>query len=35
LFGAYRQQVATYEPSVCPLCAKGIPLEEPGRSGKK
>jgi len=35
LFGAFRQQVATYEPSACPLCAKGIPLEEPGRSGKK
>jgi orotate phosphoribosyltransferase len=35
LFGAFRQQVATYEPSDCPLCAKGIPLEEPGRSGKK
>lgn len=35
LFGAYRQQVATYEPSACPLCAKAIPLEEPGRSGKK
>jgi orotate phosphoribosyltransferase len=35
LFGAYRQQVATYEPSACPLCVKGIPLEEPGRSGKK
>jgi orotate phosphoribosyltransferase len=35
LFGAFRQQVATYEPSTCPLCAKGIPLEEPGRSGKK
>jgi orotate phosphoribosyltransferase len=35
LFGAFRQQVATYEPSVCPLCAKGISLEEPGRSGKK
>jgi orotate phosphoribosyltransferase len=34
LFGAYQQQVATYEPSGCPLCAKGIPLEEPGRSGK-
>jgi orotate phosphoribosyltransferase len=35
LFGAFRQQVATYDPSACPLCAKGIPLEEPGRSGKK
>lgn len=35
LFGAFRQQVATYEPSACPLCARGIPLEEPGRSGKK
>jgi orotate phosphoribosyltransferase len=35
LFGAYRQQVATYELSVCPMCAGGVPLEEPGRSGKK
>lgn len=35
LFGAYRQQAATYEPGACPLCAKGIALEEPGRSGKK
>jgi len=34
LFGAFRQQVATFEPSACPLCAKGLPLEEPGRSGK-
>ncbi len=34
LFGAFRQQVATFEPSTCPLCAKGVPLEEPGRSGK-
>jgi orotate phosphoribosyltransferase len=34
LFGAFRQQVATYEPSACPLCAQGVPLEEPGRSGK-
>jgi len=35
LFGAYRQQVATYEPSTCPLCARGVPLEKLGRSGKK
>ena len=35
MFGAFRQQVATYEPSACPLCAKGTPLEEPGRSGKR
>jgi orotate phosphoribosyltransferase len=35
LFGAYRQQVAAFEPSACPLCKAGIPLEEPGRSGKK
>jgi orotate phosphoribosyltransferase len=34
LFGAFRQEVPTYEPSACPLCAKGIPLEEPCRSGK-
>ncbi|MBN2464829.1 orotate phosphoribosyltransferase [candidate division WOR-3 bacterium] len=35
LFGAFSQQVATFEPATCPLCAKGVPLEEPGRSGKK
>jgi len=34
-FGAYRQQVAAFEAAACPLCAKGVPLEEPGRSGKK
>ena len=34
-FGAFRQQVAAFEASVCPLCAKGVALEEPGRSGKK
>jgi orotate phosphoribosyltransferase len=34
-FGAYRQQVAAFEPSGCPLCKAGIPLEEPGRSGKQ
>jgi orotate phosphoribosyltransferase len=34
LFGAFRTQAATFEPSTCPLCAKGVPLEEPGRSGK-
>jgi orotate phosphoribosyltransferase len=35
LFGAYRQQVQTFEPTACPFCANDIPLEEPGRSGKK
>jgi orotate phosphoribosyltransferase len=34
LFGAYRQQVASFAPTECPLCANDIPLEEPGRSGK-
>jgi len=34
LFGAFRQQVAAFEASACPLCAKGVALEEPGRSGK-
>lgn len=34
-YAAFRQQVATFEASACPLCAKGVPLEEPGRSGKK
>ncbi len=34
LLGAFRQQVATFEPTACPLCANDIPLEEPGRSGK-
>jgi len=35
LFGAYRQEVATFEPTACPFCANSIPLEEPSRSGKK
>ena len=35
LFGAFRQQVATFEPADCPLCRSGVPLEEPGRSGKR
>jgi orotate phosphoribosyltransferase len=35
LFGAHRQQVETFEPTACPFCANSIPLEEPGRSGKK
>lgn len=34
-FGAFRQQVATFEPAECPLCRSGVPLEEPGRSGKR
>jgi orotate phosphoribosyltransferase len=34
-FGAYRQHVAAFEPSDCPLCRAGVALEEPGRSGKK
>jgi orotate phosphoribosyltransferase len=34
LYGAYRQEVATFEPTACPFCANDIPLEEPGRSGK-
>ncbi len=35
LFGAYRQQVTTHEAADCPLCRAGVPLEEPGRSGKR
>jgi orotate phosphoribosyltransferase len=35
LFGAYRQPVAVWEPSSCPLCQSGVALEEPGRSGKR
>lgn len=31
---AYRHQVTSYEPTTCPLCQKGTPLEEPGRSGR-
>ena len=28
-------KVEAYEPDVCPLCAKGIPLTKPGASDKK
>ncbi len=35
LFSAYRQQVTTYAAEDCPLCRAGLPLEEPGRSGKR
>ncbi len=31
---AYRHQVASYEPSSCPLCQSGVPLEEPGRGSR-
>jgi orotate phosphoribosyltransferase len=34
-FSAYRQEVATFEPADCPLCKTDVPLEEPGRSGKR
>jgi orotate phosphoribosyltransferase len=34
-FAAYRQEVVTYEANACPLCKAGVPLEEPGRGGKK
>ncbi len=34
-FAAYRQEVATFEPTQCPLCRAGVPLEAPGRSSKK
>jgi orotate phosphoribosyltransferase len=34
-FGAFRQAVATWEAAECPLCRSGVPLEEPGRSGKR
>lgn len=32
LFSCLRQTTATYSPSDCPLCAAGIPLDEPGGS---
>jgi orotate phosphoribosyltransferase len=35
LFGAFKQQVAAFEAGDCRLCRQGVPLEEPGRSGKK
>jgi orotate phosphoribosyltransferase len=35
LYSAFRQEVAAFEPAQCPLCRAGVPLEEPGRSGKK
>jgi orotate phosphoribosyltransferase len=34
-FGAFRQQVAAWEPSACPLCQSRVPLEEPGRGGRR
>lgn len=34
VFGVYRQEVATYDPADCPLCADGQPLTTPGRSSK-
>jgi len=34
-FAAYRQEVTTHDASACPLCSAGVPLEEPGRGGKK
>jgi orotate phosphoribosyltransferase len=30
LFSCHKVQVPTYQPSSCPLCAKGIPLIKPG-----
>ena len=35
LFGAFRQQVKTYGAAECPLCRSGVPLEEPGRGGRR
>lgn len=35
LHAAYRQEVVTYDASECPQCLAGVPLEEPGRGGKK
>lgn len=29
-----RLPIATWEPDTCPLCRQGIPLTEPGRTGK-
>jgi len=34
-FSAYREPIRNYQPADCPLCKAGIPLEAPGRSGKK
>ncbi|MBS4015950.1 MAG: orotate phosphoribosyltransferase [Candidatus Latescibacteria bacterium] len=31
----YRVAVENYEPDQCPLCRQNIPLEKPGRGGKK
>ncbi|MEO0080433.1 MAG: orotate phosphoribosyltransferase [candidate division WOR-3 bacterium] len=34
-FAVYRQEIRNFPPDNCPLCQAGIPLQEPGRSGKK
>jgi orotate phosphoribosyltransferase len=33
LFACYKISIPTYQPDVCPLCAAGLPLEEPGAKG--
>jgi orotate phosphoribosyltransferase len=34
-YACHRTEVITYQPSQCPLCAKGIPLVKPGSSKAK
>ncbi|MGQ9708115.1 MAG: orotate phosphoribosyltransferase [bacterium] len=34
-YSAYQEPIRNYEPTSCPLCRAGIPLEAPGRSGKE
>ncbi|MEO0005779.1 MAG: orotate phosphoribosyltransferase [candidate division WOR-3 bacterium] len=34
-YSVYKEPVRNYESDKCPLCKKGVPLEVPGRSGKK
>ncbi|MEO0074505.1 MAG: orotate phosphoribosyltransferase [candidate division WOR-3 bacterium] len=35
LFSCYKVSIQNYEPLDCPLCKNNIPLQSPGRSGKK
>lgn len=35
IFGVYQEPVMNYQPDSCPLCRAGVPLEAPGRSGKR
>jgi orotate phosphoribosyltransferase len=34
LFSCYKVSIPTYHPEECPLCAAGIPLEQPGGKGR-